>query len=118
MSTAAKMFRDQKQLLPKDGPVPNRRVLVVDDEPQIAEGIQRVLCPLSASTGGKASAVVRSSRSLKLVTDPAHTVKADEFDVTVVNTPEKALEAVTDSLRTGKPFAMGFFDVVLGADMD
>lgn len=114
MSTAAKLLREQKPLLPKDGPVPNRRILVVDDEPQIAEGIRAVLAPVGSAV---ASVPVRSSRTLKAVPDPA-APKAAEFEVVVVNTPEKALEAVTHALRENRPFAMGFFDVVLGAEMD
>jgi signal transduction histidine kinase len=115
MSGAAKLLREQQPLLPKNGPVPNRRILVVDDEPQIAEGIRSVLCPAEAGPPVKA---VRSSRSLKAVPETGAAANANEFEVVVVNTPEKAIEAVAHGLRENKPFAMGFFDVVLGADMD
>lgn len=121
MSTAAKLIRDQKNLLPAGNPVPNRRILVVDDEPAIGEGIRRILIPDGA--GSAAPAPIRSTRSLQAVpaggTAPAAPeVKASEFDVVVVDTPEKAIEAVTHALRENKPFAMGFFDVMLGAQMD
>ncbi len=119
MSTAAKLIRDQRNLLPKGNPVPNRRILVVDDEPQIGEGIKRILCPDTVS----ASATPRSSRSLQAVTPATGTpaapgLVASEFDVVVVTTPEAAIDAVTHALRENKPFAMGFFDVMLGAEMD
>jgi signal transduction histidine kinase len=114
MSTAAKLLRDHQPLLPKDGPVPNRRILVVDDEPQIAEGIRRVL---SADDSGAPKAV-RSSRSVKPAEPAAAQPPKNEFEVVVVHTPEKALEAVTHALRENRPFAMGFFDVMLGAEID
>lgn len=113
MSTAAKMFRDQKNLLPKGNPVPNRRILVVDDEPQIGDGIRRILCPDAA-----APAAPRSSRSVQVVPASGEVPKTSEFEVVVVTTPEKALEVVTHALRENNPFAMGFFDVMLGAQMD
>lgn len=116
MSTAAKLIRDQKNLLPKNAPVPNRRVLVIDDEPEIADSIKRIL--------GHRQETVKTARTSRSVTPlrpggtgpagPAH----PEFDVVAVNTPSQALEAVTHALRENQPFAMGFFDVVLGAEMD
>lgn len=107
MSTAAKLIQQQKNLLPINSPVPNRRVLVVDDEPEIAKGIHQILCP----DQGKAAA--RSSRSLKTVAPVT-----SEFEVVVVHTPTDALKAIQSSLNENRPFAMGFFDVVLGADID
>ncbi len=115
MSTAAKLIRDKKTFLPKDSPVPNRRVLVVDDEPDIGEGIRRILCPTGAATQV-------SSRRLAVVppsgTPPPQAGTAPEFEVVVVQTVEKAIEEVTHALRENKPFAMGFFDVVLGGEVD
>ena len=35
MSNAAKLMREKKNFTPADGPVPNRRILVIDDEPEI-----------------------------------------------------------------------------------
>ncbi len=92
--------------------VPNRRILVCDDEPEIAKGIHRILCPDEA----KASALSRSSRSLKN-SDEAKRA-SDGFEVVVVNSPNEALAAVRKSMLEGRPFAMGFFDVMLGADID
>ncbi|MFT3724542.1 MAG: hypothetical protein QM773_13270 [Hyphomonadaceae bacterium] len=97
--------------MPKNTPVPNRRILVIDDEPEIAEGIRRVLSP---GLPANVTPLLRSSRSAPPVAKPA----SSEFDITVVNTPEQAIEAITDALRENRPFAMGFFDVVLGAEID
>jgi signal transduction histidine kinase len=110
MSQAARLLKDQKFLIPDNSPVPNRRILVVDDEPEIAKGISRILSP-------KENKVVelKSSRSRKAQTDE---FSRKPFEVVVVNDPEAALKAVEESLRSGRPFAMGFFDVVLGASID
>ena len=116
MSTAAKLIRDQKNLLPKNTPVPNRRILVIDDEPEIGEGIRRILSP---SSGAPVVPLLRSSRSAPPVAlEPQAKAALPEFDLVVVQTPDQAIAAVTHALRENQPFAMGFFDVVLGAEMD
>ncbi len=109
MSNAAKLIQDQKNLLPINSPVPNRRILIVDDEPSISDGMKRILVPHEIKT----LASSRSSRQSKI-----NEVKKEEFDVVVVNTPQAALMEVKKSLDERKPFAMGFFDVMLGADID
>ena len=109
MSNAAKLLKDQKNLIPLNSPVPNRRILVIDDEPEIAEGIQRVLCPQ-----GEKVVQMKSSRSKK----KQGSVAKNEFDVIVVNNPHDAIAEVEKAVRDHRPFAMGFFDVMLGADID
>lgn len=109
MSNAAKLLKDQQNLIPVDSPVPNRRILVVDDEPEIAKGIQQVLCPQDEKV-----VQLKSSRSRK--STATKTLK--EFDVVVVHTPQDALAQIKDSIATNRPFAMGFFDVMLGAEID
>jgi signal transduction histidine kinase len=112
MSTAAKLIQDKANLLPANGPVPNRRILVVDDEPAIADGIRNILCPADT----KVTLSSRSSRSAGKAAEPV--IKKDEFDVVVVNNPKDALTAIRDSITQQRPFAVGFFDVMLGAEMD
>lgn len=113
MSNAAKLFREKKDFFPSNGPVPNRRVLVIDDEPEIGDAIRRVLAPHAKSN---VTPIRRSSRS----NEPNVQIPTpeNEFDVVVVTTPEAAIEAVTFAMRENRPFAMGFFDVVLGAEVD
>jgi len=113
MSNAAKMMREKKKLIPANGPVPNRRILVIDDEPEIGQAIRRVLCPKAATN---VTPIRRSSRGAEPA--PATPSPDGEFDVTVVTTPEAAIEAVTFAMRENRPFAMGFFDVMLGAEVD
>lgn len=100
------------QKLNKEMVVPNRRILVCDDEVEIGAGIKRILCPEE----NKTAALARSSRS-KTSSEPAK-ITTDQFEVTVVNNPADALAAVRKSILEGRPFAMGFFDVMLGADID
>jgi len=112
MTSAAKLIQERKHLLPINGPVPNRRILVVDDEPEIGAGIQRILCPQLTNV----VALPRTSRNTPSP-DPQPPT-SPEFEITVVTTPDQAIQAVAESLRDNKPFAMGFFDVVLNADID
>ncbi len=109
MSNAAKLLKDQRNLIPVGSPVPNRRILVVDDEPEIAQGILRVLCP-----EGDNVIKLKSSRSKKREAEKA----GPEFDVVVVHNPVDALKEIRNSVAQDNPFAMGFFDVMLGADID
>jgi signal transduction histidine kinase len=113
MNTAAKLIRDQKNLLPPNAPVPNRRILVVDDEPEIAAAIARILDQQNKPQ----SVVPISSRQVQPATE-VKKAKAIEFEIVTVNTPEEAIETMTHAMRENRPFAMGFFDVMLGADID
>jgi signal transduction histidine kinase len=113
-SAARKLTRSIPSSIPAPSPVPNRRILIVDDEVQIADSIKNILCPKDAPIPIK-----RSSRSKDPVeaSSPAATVHLP-FEVVVVHTPADALKAVEESLQQDRPFAMGFFDVLLGADID
>ena len=93
-------------------PAVNRRILVVDDEPAIAEGIKSLLSP----AGDNVIPFRRSSRSSN--SSLAATPKSEKYDVVVAHSPQGALEEIKKSLSENKPFAMGFFDVLLGADID
>jgi len=111
MSAAAKYsHQPQEALQPDNAPQPNRRILIIDDEPEIAGGMRRILCP------NEKAPTARSSRSAKVA--PTAAAISDEFEVTVVHTPADALNAVRKAIQDKKPFAMGFFDVMLGADID
>lgn len=109
MSNAAKLLKEQLHLIPSGSPVPNRRILVLDDEPEIAKGIQRILSPQSPNV-----LPLRSSRSQN---STQQTIKS-EFEVVVVHTPEDAIQQIKLSLDQENPFAVGFFDVMLGSKVD
>ncbi|HEX4925941.1 MAG TPA: ATP-binding protein [Bdellovibrionales bacterium] len=102
--------RDEK--LEAQAPVENRRILVVEDEPEIAKSYESIL------SGGADNVIPmrRSSRSQA----PAEPVQnnVQGFEVVVVHQAIKALETVKQAVADGKPFAMGFFDVLLGPGMD
>lgn len=95
-------------------PVYNKRILVIDDEVAIADGIKALLSPDVANV----IPFRRSSRSGSSSEAVATPGKKEVYEVVTVNKPEDALNEVKKSLREGKPFAMGFFDVLLGADID
>lgn len=109
MSNAVKLLKDQKNLIPQNSPVPNRKILIVDDEPEIAQGINRILSPQAQNI-----VQLKSSRSKRKQESPA----TNEFEVVVVNNPTDALKAVEQAVQERRPFAMGFFDVMLGAEID
>ena len=111
MSNAAKLLKEQKNLIPINSPVPNRRILIVDDEPEIAAGIQRLLSPQAEDNIVEIQSS-RGSRKKKGKTEKG------EFDVVVCNNPSDALSEIRKSISENNPFAMGFFDVMLGAEID
>lgn len=96
----------------------NRRILIVEDEDAVASAYKDIL---TESTKG-ISTERRSSRSQQQVVVPpsekGETPSAAPFEVTVTRTPEEAIEAVRVSIEIGRPFAVGFFDVMLGGSMD
>lgn len=96
----------------KTSPEFNRRILIVDDEPAIAEGIKTLLAP----SGDNVIPFRRSSRSSG--NGPAQPAQDTRYEVVVVNSPDRALEEIKKSIAEERPFAMGFFDVLLGADID
>ena len=92
----------------------NWRVLIVEDEPAIAEGIQAIIVPSS-----KIIPIQRSSRQKAATagTDTGNHI-IDKFEVVWAKNPTDAIQYVKQSLVDNKPFAMGFFDVLLGAEID
>lgn len=89
----------------------NRRILVVDDEKEIANSYAQILAPVAASTAP------RSSRSAAPA-PVAPTGNKESFEITVCYNAVEALTKVRQALQNNKPFAMGFFDVRLGEGMD
>jgi signal transduction histidine kinase len=93
-------------------PARNLRILVVDGEAAIADGIRALLCP-------DLSNVIPLRRSSRAVApDFLPRTGGDQYQVTVVNTPNDALIAISEAKAKGEPFAMGFFDVLLNAEID
>ncbi len=114
MSNTAKNLKVEVKT--KTPPETNHRILIVDDEVAIADGIKSLLAP----SGDNVIPFRRSSRSAQPAAAAETSAKAGaiSYEITVVNNPHAALQAVKQSLADGKPFAMGFFDVLLGADID
>lgn len=91
----------------------NWRVLIVEDEPAIAEGIKSIIAPNATVVP-----INRSSRSV--AKSPAHPSDSqkDQFEVVWAKNPTEALHHIKSSILNGRPFAMGFFDVLLGSEID
>ncbi|MGZ3690251.1 MAG: ATP-binding protein [Pseudobdellovibrio sp.] len=118
MSQWAKKLNSYPVSQPKtsSGPVEdyNRRILIVEDEPAIAEGVKNILSPVTNIVP-----IHRSSRQKAVAPSEAAEKKhQDHIEVVWAKTPAEALELVQESVKQNRPFAMGFFDVLLGSDID
>lgn len=114
MSTAKKLNTAELPQSKKDYEY-NWRVLIVEDEPAIAEGIKSIIAPTSSIV----VPINRSSRSTaKPVDSQSSDQHKDQFEVVWAKNPTEALQHVKTSIMNGKPFAMGFFDVLLGSEID
>lgn len=90
----------------------NKKVLIVDDEVNIAQGIASLLSPKSTQ-----SLPLKSSRGFPvLATPPVPTVGG--FEIHVAHNATQALQLFEQAQKDGQPFAMGFFDVLLGPPRD
>ena len=122
MSQAAKKFNLEEFQQPsrqkKQESATNWRVLIVEDEPSIADGIKNILKP-----SAQIIPIARSSRQKVAANAPPVNIpdsagSSDKFEVTWAKNPAEALELVKKSIAQNKPYALGFFDVLLGADID
>jgi signal transduction histidine kinase len=92
----------------------NNRILVVEDEREIGRLYQDILT--DSGNGGDVVAL-KSSRQKAPAQQPS-VRPGKEFEVTVVHSADEALAQIKHAQTKGLPFAMGFFDVLLGAGMD
>jgi CheY-like chemotaxis protein len=96
-------------------PVVSKRILIVEDEPEILSAYEEILKRQPKVVP------IRSSRSRSPQIETSHTQGeslGDGFEVTAVSNGEEALEAVKKAIAEKKPFALGFFDVLLGEGID
>jgi signal transduction histidine kinase len=90
----------------------SRRILVVEDEKEIAQAYRDILAPTSKVTS------IKSSRTKKEDAATPEESFNDAFEITTVHNGEQAVAEAKKALAEGKPFAMGFFDVLLGDGID
>lgn len=117
MSQSARSFKaDNSAPAASTQPEINRRILVVEDEPEIAKAYQAILTPEKV---GNVIPLRRSSRQSANAEDAqAPAAKLPPYELTVVHSAAEAIQQVQDSIQKGQPFALGFIDVLLGAGMD
>ncbi|MCB0392649.1 MAG: hybrid sensor histidine kinase/response regulator [Bdellovibrionales bacterium] len=87
----------------------NQRILIVDDERDIAQGYKEIICPAQKTE-------VLSSRS-KRVSEQTELDKFS-FHVDLAYSVEETLKLVKKSIENGQPYSLGFFDVLLGPGKD
>jgi PAS domain S-box-containing protein len=84
---------------------PNRRILIVDDNPSIHEDFRKILCPANADT-----AVVNEMEAA-LFGDAAEAQDQTAFELDSAFQGQEALAMVKQSLAENRPYAMAFVDV-------
>jgi len=89
----------------------NRRILIVEDEIEILKVYTEILSPKTNVS------IIKSSRNQKSKKQIDNDL-IDNFEVTTASNGEEALALVKISISENKPFAMGFFDVLLGSGID
>ena len=107
-------FSDGISESPQSAYQPNLRILVVDDEPEILKSYSDILNPDAQDSNVVA---LRSTRS-KAATKVSEAVPVTEFEVIAVDSFDKAITAVEEGVKAGRPFSLGFFDVMLGEGPD
>jgi len=93
----------------------NRRILIVEDEPEIAKAYQNILTPEKMSNLVQ---LRRSSRSLTEEQAKLPQFQIPPYDLTVAHSAAEAFHYVEEAIAQGRPFAMGFIDVLLGTGID
>lgn len=86
----------------------NRRILVIDDSPNILQDFRKVLCPAIC---GISNAWLESSRDL--FDGPFLCHGKEPFDLDCVKNGESGRDLVTQAKAQGSPFAVVFLDVQL-----
>lgn len=85
-------------------PAPNRRALIVDDNPSIHDDFRRILAPNGGDTEFDAEATA-------LFGAPAPAASAASFELAMALQGAEALEKVTAAHAAGQPFAFAFVDM-------
>ena len=93
----------------------NWRVLIVEDEPAIAEGIKAIIAPSKDVIPINRSSRNRSAPSNE---NTLNVQRKDQFEVVWAKNPTEALNYINESVKNNRPFALGFFDVLLGSEID
>ena len=87
----------------------NRKILVVEDEPDIAQSYVDILKNDTPTIRPQSRFQTEKKEILGSL---------NNFDLTIVNSAEDALKKVQEMKSKGESFAMGFFDVRLSHGMD
>jgi len=93
----------------------NRRILIVEDEPEIVKAYQSILTPEKINN---LVPLRRSSRNLTKEQAKLPQFQIPPYDLTIARSGDEAIQCVRKAIADGQPFAMGFIDVLLGAGMD
>src|SRR5213595_1626044 len=96
-TSAAAVIAEPVSTIEKPNPLSSRRILVVEDEPEILAAYQEILQP---------QAKMRTLKSSRSKTNEAAPTSSDHFDVVAVATGERAVEEVRKAMKEKTPFTM------------
>jgi signal transduction histidine kinase len=96
----------------------NQRILIVEDQKEVAESYQDILkstnnvVPIKSSRSSRSSREEANTESSESQPFPFH------FELKVVHSAKDAIAAMKEAIEKGEKFAMGFVDVLLGEGID
>ncbi len=104
------------------GPEWNSRILIIDDEVAIAQSLKNILVPeetgvVSLRKTSRGLSAGKSHNSPESA-DGKDASSSSTYEVVVVHNPAAALSEIRKAIAQQRPFAMGFFDVMLNAEID
>jgi PAS domain S-box-containing protein len=88
-------------------PKPNRRILIIDDNPTIHEDFQKILCPAN----NRRPSVSRLAAALFDEAQPAPDVQRTSFELESAYQGQEGFEMVKKAVAENRPYAMAFVDV-------
>ena len=95
----------------------NTRILVVEDEIEIAGTYKAILEPKPPGAKKRSSRLPNQQAS-DITTIVVAVDFREGYELEIVHSAEEALKSFDKSIRENRPFAMAFFDVLLGGGID
>ena len=99
--------------------VPNRKILVVDDDPKVLDAYRQVLVVNEEDSADELMELLMGDLSLEQDESEKTVLESsDAFDVTTASAGEEAIELFKQAQEEGTPFASVFLDVRMPPGMD
>ncbi len=96
----------------------NRRILIVDDQPELHEDLLEMLMPVTRNRASDELAAAFGSSAGELDAAGSDEAVLPDFELSHAHNGLQACERVEDAHRAGKPFALAFVDLRMPPGMD